>query len=142
MTFDDFCKHPSAQMAKLGAANVLAIRLYSTAAFRSLNNPLRDQSRTQAHPFSATIFFLTDGIRKLRAIEAASARDIKQDIDLWRGMKNLAVTSDFEIQGGSEMAMMSTTDDAAVALEYATSRSALLIKLATSSFMDRGADIS
>ena len=75
MVFEDFCNHPSAKTAKLGAAAVLAIRLYSTAAFKSLNNPLRDADRTEAHPFYATIFFLTDGIRKLRAVEASKVKD-------------------------------------------------------------------
>ena len=57
-------------------------------------------------------------------------------------MKNLTMASSFEEEGGCEMALLSTTDNAAVALEYATSHSPLLIKLATTSFMDRGADIS
>jgi len=166
MVFEDFCNHPSAKTAKLGAAAVLAIRLYSTAAFKSLNNPLRDADRTEAHPFYATIFFLTDGIRKLRAVEASKVKDkgdgkprdqgvrfegsskggasgkARHVVDLWRGMKNLTMASSFEEEGGCEMALLSTTDNAAVALEYATSHSPLLIKLATTSFMDRGADIS
>ena len=67
---DDFIAHSSARTARLQAAHVVAIRLYSTAAFRSLNNPLRDRSRTTPHPFAATIFFLADGIKKLRTVEA------------------------------------------------------------------------
>jgi len=143
---------------------------YSTAAFKSLNNPLRDANRTEAHPFYSTIFFLTDGIRKLRAVEASKVKDkgdgkpkdqgvrfegstkegplqspsskARHVVDLWRGMKNLTMASSFEEEGGCEMALLSTTDNAAVALEYATSQSPLLIKLTTTSFMDRGADIS
>jgi len=56
--------------AQLKAAHVVALRLYTTAAFRSINGPLRDHGRTEPHPFAATVFFLTDGIRRLRAISA------------------------------------------------------------------------
>ena len=95
---------------------MIAIRLYSTAAFMSLNNPLRDRTRTTAHPFAATVFFLADGIKKLRAVEAdreAEGRDADgggegggESIDLWRGMRNLQTAEDFLREGGSETALM------------------------------------
>ena len=45
-------------------------------------------------------------------------------------------------QGGTELAPMSTTTDAAVAVAYAASARALVFKVRSTSFMDRGADIS
>ena len=39
----------NAVTAGLTAANVAAVRLYSTAAFRALNDPLRDRARTAPH---------------------------------------------------------------------------------------------
>ena len=56
----------------------------------------------------------------------------------------MEVDAEFERQGGSELACMSTTTDLAVALRYSASQASLLLKLRTScsSFMDRGADIA
>ena len=165
LSFQDFCGHPNAQRAGLRAAHVLALRLYTTAAYKSLNIPLRNLKREDAHPFSATVFFLTDGIRRLRAIEADSEQAAKKkeqeeskkrrkdmsrmssmlktaDTSLWRGMRNMGTTTEFEENGGSECAPMSTTPDPAIAISYGQSSSALLFKVVASSFMNRGADIS
>ena len=159
--FIDFVNHPNAKRAHLKAAHVLALRLYTTAAFRSLNTPLRDMNRTAAHPFSATVFFLTDGIRRLRAI-GADAEEAERQLDekkktqglsrlssilgcsndLWRGMANMGTTAEFEQRGGAEFAPMSTTPDPGVAITYSQSTNALLFKIIASSFMNRGADIS
>ena len=65
MTLDDFVAHDHAKTAHLTKAHVLAIRLYSTAAFISLNGPLRDRKRTSPHPFAATGFFLAYARREL-----------------------------------------------------------------------------
>ena len=40
---EDFVRHASAREAKLTAAHVLALRLYTTPCFHSLNKPLRDR---------------------------------------------------------------------------------------------------
>ena len=160
MQLADFVNHPSSRMADLREVHVVAIRLYSTAAFRSLNNPLRDRTRTTAHPFAATIFFLADGIKKLRTVEAdrekdradarakasSSSSDATEShdtaIDLWRGMKNLKSAREFLTQGGSEFSLMSTSSELQVAVGYALSPHSLLLKIRTPSFMQRGADIS
>ena len=62
-------------------------------------------------------------------------------------MRNLRATEEFESMGGSEFAPMSTTSDPRVAVAYGASRNSeagcsLLFKVATSSFMERGADLS
>jgi len=150
----DFLQHENAQLAQLNEAHVVSLRLYSTAAFRSLNDPLRNAARTTAHPFAATIFFLADGIKKLRAVEAEKAEraraaamqsgggSVGDSMDLWRGMRNLAAADGFCKLGGSEPALMSTTSDLSIALRYGLSASSLLFKIHTTSFMTRGADIS
>lgn len=56
----DFVQHPAAKQANLTVAHVLALRLYSTAAYRSLNAPLRDGTRTGPHPFAVTIAFINE----------------------------------------------------------------------------------
>lgn len=109
-TFDDFVAHPHAQAAGLDAGHVLALRLYTTAAYKSLNNPLRDMARTAPHPFPVTILKLSDGIKKLRAVSAGLA-GAHECADLFRGMRDMSVTPEFERAGGSELACMSTTTD-------------------------------
>ena len=62
--------------------------------------------------------------------------------DLWRGMRNAEIPEEFLQLGGTELAPMSTTTDLAVAMEYCASKNALILRLNTASFMERGADIS
>ena len=50
MVLADFVAHPLSRVAQLAAPHVLALRVYSTAAFRSLNDPLRSSTRTGPHP--------------------------------------------------------------------------------------------
>ena len=45
-------------------------------------------------------------------------------------------------EGGSEPAPMSTTEDLSVAVEYSLSSQALLFRIVTTSFMQRGADLT
>lgn len=138
MRLADFVLHSFSVIAGLFPPEVLALRLYTTAAFRSLNTPLRDQSATRPpHPFPITINYIKSGIGKLRAVEASQGD--KGTLDLWRGMKNLAATHAFKKDGGTELAPMSTTTDLAIAVKYAASPASLLLKIKTKSFMQRGA---
>ena len=67
MLFSDFVRHPNSVAAALEAPHVLALRLYTTAAYMSLNNPLRDTSPYRPpHGFPVTISFLKQGISQLR----------------------------------------------------------------------------
>jgi hypothetical protein len=135
----DFVDAKEARTAELSEAHVVALRLYTTAAYKSINGPLRDRTRTTTHPLAATVTFLTDAINRLRAV---SADGNSGSLDLWRGMRNVTTSAAFEHDGGSEYAPMSTTSEAAVAVAYGASSCSLLFKVATSSFMDRGADLT
>lgn len=120
---------------------MLALRLYTTAAFRSLNGPLRDTSdEREPHPFPVTINLIKEGIGKLRAV-GASLEGAQAQLDLWRGLRDMVVDPRFLSQGGTELAPMSTTTDLAIAIRYARGSSSLLFKLLTASFMQRGADL-
>ena len=142
MRLADFVEHPSAKLAGLKPEHIAAIRLYSTAAFKSINNPLRDRRRTAPHPLPATVYFLAEAMKRLRTVTAGSA-DAHRTLDLWRGMAQTRFgSSNFFQTGGTELAPMSTTSDAAVAVAYAASARALVFKVRSTSFMDRGADIS
>jgi hypothetical protein len=147
MTLADFVAHAHSQTAELGEAHVLALRLYTSAAFASLNKPLRDLAsgaRSEPHPFPVTIAFITEGIKKLRAVAASSTAPHTREV-LWRGMKNIVpITGDepFFSLGGTELAPMSTTVSLAVALRYGHSTSSVLLRLCPTSFIQSGADLS
>ena len=143
MTFKDFAEHAHSRRAQLLPAHVLALRVYTTSAFRSLNDPLRQGTRP--HPLPITIAFLTDGVRRLRAV-SANRDDAYMRQDFWRGMRNVelgqALPDSFHTKGGTEQAPMSTTSDFAVALHYsAGSQTRLLFKVTTAGFMERGASV-
>ena len=53
MRLDYFANHATAKKCKLTKPEVLALRFYTTAGFRSINDPLRDMDRKgrhEAHP--------------------------------------------------------------------------------------------
>jgi len=66
-----FVEHPQARQAALLPEHVVALRLYTTAAFKSINDPLRN--RSGAHPFPVTVAFINDGIKRLRPVRAGAA---------------------------------------------------------------------
>ena len=91
----DFARMRECVKAQLQEAHVLALRLYTTAAYKSLNAPLRDMERTEAHPFPVTVFFLADAIKRLRAVhtgggeDGGDSGDAHRPMDLWRGMRTV-----------------------------------------------------
>ena len=105
MLFEDFCTHPNSIQAGLGRMHVLALRLYTTAAFRSFNDPLRDAQRTEPHGFPATINCIAEGIRRLRAV-SATRDDAHQEVELWRGLADTTLPETFLKFGGTELAPM------------------------------------
>jgi hypothetical protein len=159
MMLADFVAHAHSQTAELGEAHVLALRLYTSAAFASLNKPLRELAsgaRSEPHPFPVTTAFIADAIKKLRAVAASegSEEDSRSSdkstiapahLVLWRGLKNIVpITGNepFFTLGGTELAPMSTTVSLAVALSYGHSTSSVLLRLCPSSFMQAAADLS
>ena len=77
MLLADFRSHPDAVAARLTLVHVLVLRLYSTAAFSTINLPLREamsmdeEVAVAAHPFPVTVMVLAEAIKKLRAVPAA-----------------------------------------------------------------------
>jgi hypothetical protein len=139
-TLSDFVNDPAAQTANLEVAHVFALRIYTTACFRTINTPLRDTRPTRPpHGLPITVSFIKEAIGKLRAVEA-SAGD-QGVLDLWRGMKNLRALDDFMAYGGTELAPMSCTTDLSVAVQYSLSATSLMLKVHTKTFMQRGADL-
>jgi hypothetical protein len=50
MAFNDFVQHIDAKTAQLSEAHVLVLRLYTTAAFKVINGPLRAFGRSSEAP--------------------------------------------------------------------------------------------
>ena len=86
-TLADFCNHPAAATAKLTPGNIASVRIYSTAAYKVLNNPFRDRESSEPHPFPVTIALLAAAIAKLRAV-GAQEEHAHKEVDLWRGMRD------------------------------------------------------
>eukprot|EP00965_Chrysotila_dentata_P087151 2876950-Pleurochrysis_carterae.AAC.1 len=164
---DYFYQHKSSRDAHLLLEHVVALRLYTTAAYRTINSNLRN--RDKPHPFPVTVAFLAEGIKRLRAVgaiknagtdaesllpqtleqeqndNANEETAIGSDGPLWRGLADVSVdTRKFSEEGGTEYAPFSTTSDYMVALHYSSGPNAekrLLFQVSTSSFIDRGASL-
>ena len=139
MTLAYFLNHRKAKEAALDEAEVVALRLYTTLAYKFMNIPLRDDMRYNQGspcPLAVTTYFAASGIRKLRALNVESG-----PVTLWRGMRNLEAADHFMQAGGTELAFMSTTADLEVAVRYSLSRNSLLFKIVSPGFMTTGADV-
>ena len=135
VTLAYFITHANAIEAGLSPAHVVALRIYTTHLFKYLNGPLRDDSyghEKKPHPLPITMSYLTEGIKKLRAVYVTQAKEeATSTVRLWRGMRNLDVGDKFlaDRRGGTEVAPMSTTTDMSVAVHYGLSEGSLLFLL-------------
>merc|ERR1719272_2276260 len=91
-TIDELMQTTEAKEAGLMRAHVLALRLYTTSTYASMNNPLR--TATTPHPLAATTYYASQGIKMLRAV-AGSLPNAHQPQDLWRGMKDMTISDLF-----------------------------------------------
>ena len=145
MRLADFHAHEVSRLCQLTLEEVFVLRFYSTAGFRSINNPLRDQGRHrrgEAHGLAVLVFILSSAIKKLRAWAGTGDNKLKSQ-NLFRGMSNRKVFETFMQDGGTELAPMSTTSELWVALKYSQGgETATILWLRSSNFMDRGVDLS
>lgn len=145
MRLQDFAGAPASQQAGLTMLQVAALRIYTTAAFRSINDPLRDaghSKRKTPHPLPLTCSLIDRAVGKLRAVGAYGAH-ANEAMDLWRGLRDVTVPDEFLRRGGTELAPMSTTQDATCAVKYGMAgQHCVLLKLRTRSSMERGADLT
>lgn len=141
VSFDELMARPEVQTAGLGLHHVLALRLYTTSSYQSLNNPLRTDPPTQPHPFAATTYFISEGIKKLRAV-AAERPDAFTRVVFYRGLRGMGLAKKLIKEGGTEYGCMSTSGSKDVAIEFSQSKHPLIFVYDTENFMARGADIS
>jgi hypothetical protein len=155
LKFDDFMRHENVALAELTRPLVAALRLYTTLAFKYINSPLRHQSefydQNRPHPLPKTVAYITEGVKKLRAAYAVRVADgsIKPATTLWRGLKDMDISSDFMApdangnrMGGTELAPLSTSTSFAVGAKYSLSSNSLLFKLKVENHMQYGAEIN
>jgi hypothetical protein len=149
MLLADFRSHPHATAALLTLVHVLVLRLYSTAAFVTINQPLREttnkKARAAPHPFPVTVMLLAEAIKKLRAVPAVavngSGAGEANTVELWRGLRDAVVPEEFINGGGTENAPMSTTRSLQVAMRYSASAMPMLMRFKVGTFMQLGADL-
>ena len=140
----DFARHPSAVAAHLSEAHVAALRLYTTAAFASLNPSLRDQDRfnnQRPHHFPVTVKLIAEAAGQLKVVNSRAA-DAAQPRELYRGLRNVAPPDEFMRDGGTELGMMSATLDANVAVRYSAAAHGVVLRFQTAGWEERGADIA
>ena len=118
------------------------MRLYTTqAAYKLINEPLRNIERTTSHPLATTVMFIVHGLLKLRKLEAP---DYTQPPPprLWRGMRNVRAPDDLMTKGGTELAHLSFSSDLNLAANFASSRTSLIFMVNSDvSWMQRGISI-
>jgi hypothetical protein len=104
MRLADFCALPVAQTAQLAEAHVVALRLYTTAAFLAINQPMRNLKTVvgeqgdevpveppqlaRPHPLPVTVAFIYEGLKRMRAVSAspqhnAPRRTAELPPDVW-----------------------------------------------------------
>ena len=124
----DFVAHKNVIASNLNEAHVVALRLYSTAAFKSLNTPLRRLGEdAEPHKMPVTVALIDDAVKKLRSVDASQGLG---KMDLFRGMSNVKVSKEPYEKGGAELAPMSTTPNLGVAIEYASGGEHAVISVA------------
>jgi len=154
-TLDDIMEEDDVVKYHLQKWHVFVVRLYSTAAYWTINCNMRkritipvqeaqklieQKSREGKYPYPLTLLMLKDALLKLREKHIDTGDDT--DLDLFRGMKDLALPEEFIGKGGCEFAPCSTTTDIMVALKYSKSDRPSILKVHSKGFQDRGADIS
>jgi hypothetical protein len=141
ISLKELMKHPHAVTAKIKLHHVLGLRLYTTSSYYLTNDPLRNDPVQRPHPFGATMYFIDQGIKMMRAV-AANLPGAHEAQTYWRGMRDLGLTMEFMSKGGTEFACVSTSASQAVAAQFAMSALPLIFKFETKDFAQRGADIS
>jgi serine/threonine protein kinase len=140
---EDFMQKPQAIKTNLTKAELVALRLYTSHSYESINKPMRDMDRVGPHPLPGVVTNIQEGLKKLRRLGENDASS-KQTVVLWRGMSAMKFSDEFSTEGGTELAPMSTTTDVSVAISYAIkkdTRSALLFRFVTRNNLERGADV-
>jgi hypothetical protein len=142
-----FSSKEEAIIANLNLAHVLALRLYTSPVYKSLNDPLRSYrcdsdgkviAMKAPHRFPVTVSYIRQAILKLRAVETKRGTQGKLFV-MWRGNQNLIVSQDYLERGGVETGIISASLKLETSVQYSYSSCPVIFKIITRSFMERGA---
>lgn len=145
-----FASKKEAVVANLNLAHVLALRLYTSPVYRSLNDPLRSyrcdpdgtvtipRAMKAPHRFPVTVSYIQKALLKLRADECDRGKQ-GELLVMWRGNQNLIVSHDYLAHGGVETGIISTSLKLETSVQYSYSSCPVIFKIITRSFMERGA---
>jgi hypothetical protein len=115
-----FATHPNARDAVLDEGEVHSLRIYTTFAYKNMDNPLRDDERYARRtpvPLPVVSSMANNAIRKLLSVRVRpGAGSAEKNVVVWRGMRNVRVSEEFMRGGGMELAFMSTSTDLRVAV--------------------------
>ena len=144
MELAEFAAHASARGSRLTEAHVAALRLYTSHAYQSINEPMRDVARFRAgrpHPLPVTVALIDDAAKKLKHASSGTAT-AWQPRPLYRGMRDIALPADFRAHGGTELAPMSATFSLDTAVRFATGgQRATVMRIHNVDWTTRGADL-
>ena len=145
MRLADFFEDERVKKSKVKIEHVAVLRLYTTAAFRYINDPLRDLERRRAnepHPLPVICQLLMEASKALGSAEyELNPVESKLPKDLFRGMQGVKLPENFLEDGGVEIAPMSTTADLKIAMQYSLSTSSVLLRIATKNAGKRGVPV-
>ena len=114
----DFVDHQHSKDSNISESNVLCARLYTCSSYKRFNNPLRQA--INPHPFKMTVYYLDEGLRQLRTVEAMNPTEFSRVRKLYRGIRGKSIPEDkMKEEGVVERAPMSTSADRSVAEKYA-----------------------
>jgi hypothetical protein len=138
-SIDELLAHSSSKLAHLEKHHVVALRMYTSSSFKTINDSLR--KRVKPHPLPATTYFISEALKLLNAV-SANQPDANMSKHLWRGMKNLKLSFEFLMQGGTELACLSTSESEDIAFKtFADSECPLLFRIVSKDFNTHGASI-
>jgi ankyrin repeat protein len=109
-TLQDFADLDICRLAGLKVWHVAVLRMYTSSSFGQFNVYLR--RKTKPHPFKLSIYYLDEALRMMRSYEAQRDPEAyNQTKILYRGMADVEMDlKEFQRVGGTELAMMSTTE--------------------------------
>ena len=137
MGLANFLLHKNAHKIHLLPAEVVALQLYTTLLTGTRMRDMTRYANGEFRVLPVCTKFAYDGIKRLRSVHM-DWNGVQ--VVLWRGMRNVRVSEDFENEGGTELAFMSTTTNPEVAIRYSLSGKSLIFNFVPDNFMSVGTD--
>lgn len=138
--FVEEMKQQRPQASRLTTAEVAAIRLYTTAAYKLINDRLREgDDAAPQHPLPMTVLCLDSGVKKMRIAKDDGSTE---EMIVWRGIRDTKVPPNFLRGGGTELAPMSTTLSLETAIHYSKSDYPMLMRITSERWAHRGTDVT